>query len=161
MKHEYNYDIDLYKVILMLAIHESEEIFIGDLTLFEIDSEEKAKIGHKAIHELFDNILGGEEIEKLILEFDEKKTPEALFAYQCDKLECDIQAKLYDEEGCVDLNHQEGNISFNNKRVQDFLNSGMSWSEMWLEFGRQRYPYDDNFRSVSKYVSNNEISIKK
>ena len=161
MKHEYNYDIDLYKVILMLAIHESEEIFIGDLTLFEIDSEEKAKIGHKAIHELFDNILGGEEIEKLILEFDEKKTPEALFAYQCDKLECDIQAKLYDEEGCVDFGDQEGNISNNNKRVQDFLNSGMSWSEMWLEFGRQRYPYDDNFRNVSKYVSHNEISIKK
>lgn len=161
MKYEYNYDVDLEKVIFMLAIHESEEIFIGDLTLFEIDNEEKAKIGHKAVHELFDNILGGEEVEKLILEFDEKKTPEALFAYQCDKLECDIQAKLYDEEGCVDLNHQEGNISFNDQKVRELLDSGMSWSQMWLEFGRQRYPYDENFRSVSEYVSNNEISIKK
>ena len=40
------------------------------------------------------------------------------FAYFCDKLECDIQAKLYDEQGCVDLNNQEGNKTFENKHVQ-------------------------------------------
>ena len=38
-----------------------------------------------------------EKIEELFLEFDTHETPEALFAYQCDKLECDIQSKLYDQ----------------------------------------------------------------
>ena len=36
MKSEYQYDIDIEKVILMLAVHELEEIVIGDLTLFQI-----------------------------------------------------------------------------------------------------------------------------
>ena len=39
-----NYRIDIYKVILMLAIHELEEIYIGDLTLFQISKEEKENI---------------------------------------------------------------------------------------------------------------------
>lgn len=53
-----------------------------------------------------------EEITKLILEFVDVKTKEAKFAYQCDKLECDIQSKIYDEQGCVDLMCQEGNACF-------------------------------------------------
>ena len=32
MYSEYKYDIDIKKVIFMLAIHELEEIYIGDLT---------------------------------------------------------------------------------------------------------------------------------
>jgi 5'-deoxynucleotidase YfbR-like HD superfamily hydrolase len=44
------------------------------------------------------DLVDGEDIEKLFLEFDEHKTKEGKFAYQCDKLECDLQCKLYDEE---------------------------------------------------------------
>ena len=80
-------------------------------------------------------LLKGEEIEQLFLEFDERKTPEAFFAYQCDKLECDLQSKLYDEEGCVNLKEQEGNQTLENKKVQLLLEQGFSWSEMWLRFG--------------------------
>ncbi len=157
MKYTYNYDVDLYKVIMMLAIHESEEIFIGDLTEFQISKEEKNKIGHEAIKKLFNNILDANELESLILEFDERKTKEAFFAYQCDKLECDIQAKLYDEENCVRLDNQKDNASFHNPNVKELLDKNMSWGEMWLEFGRERYPYDENFRNVSKYVEKNKI----
>lgn len=48
MKSEYQYDIDIEKVILMLAVHELEEILIRDLTLFQITKEEKQKRGHIA-----------------------------------------------------------------------------------------------------------------
>ena len=34
----------------------------------------------------------------------------------------------------------------------------MSWSEMWLTFGQNRYNYDDNFLSVSNYVKKNKIT---
>ena len=44
MKSEYQYDIDLLKVILMLAVHELGETIIGDLTQFEIDDHEKKRI---------------------------------------------------------------------------------------------------------------------
>lgn len=158
MKYTYNYDIDLLKVILMLAIHESEEIFIGDLTIFDISKEEKEKMGHEAIHKLFNAILAAQELESLILEFDEKKTKESLFAFYCDKLECDLQAKLYDEQNCVDVKHQDNNDIRFNEDVDKLLKQNKTWGEMWMIFGQQRYNYDENFKNVSNYALSNKIS---
>ena len=157
MKSEYKYDIDIMKVICMLAIHELGETIIGDLTQFEIEKEEKEKIEHEAVHNILSSLIDGQTIEKLFLEFDAHETKEAMFAYQCDKLECDIQCKLYDQEGCVDLTHQEGNDTVNNELVKKLLENGDSWSDMWLEFGQRKYPYDENFMSVSHYVKDNQI----
>ena len=95
---------------------------------------------------------------ELIEEFEKLETKEAKFAKMCDKLEADIQAKIYDEEGCVDLNNQEGNKSMNNERVQALLQKGYSWSDMWLAFGRERYNYDDNFLAVSNFANTNNIT---
>lgn len=160
MWSEYDYDIDFSKVIFMLAIHEMEEIVIGDLTQFQIDKEEKKKIGHEAVCTLLKDLKNRDEIEALIHEFDERKTKEARFAYQCDKLECDIQCKLYDEEGCVDLSKQDNNPTFNNGDVKRLLGTGKSWSSMWMTFGREKYNYDDNFTEVSRYAEENPISLK-
>jgi len=159
MYSEYQYDLDILHVIIMLAVHELEEILIGDLTLFQIDKESKEEMGHKAIEEVLKGLVKKDEIKNIILEFDERKTKEARFAYYCDKLECDIQAKLYDEENCVDLNDQEGNKTMENDEVKKLLESGKSWSEMWLEFGRGRYNYDDNFTEVSCYAETHDISF--
>ena len=32
---------------------------------------------------------------------------------------------------------------------------------MWLKFGQETYPYDENFRSVSNYALKNNIKVKK
>lgn len=160
MYSEYQYDIDIMKVIFMLAVHELGETIIGDLTQFQISKEDKEKIEHEAVHKILLDLLDGEQIEKLFLEFDSHSTKEAMFAYQCDKLECDLQSKLYEEEGCVDLNKQDGNDTMNNSIVKELLDSGCSWSSMWLQFGQKIYPYDENFRAVSNYALNNNISNK-
>lgn len=157
MKSEYEYDIDLERVIFMLAVHELGETIIGDLTQFQISKSEKEKIEHEAVHNILQGLLDGKIIEELFLEFDERKTKESLFAYQCDKLECDLQCKLYDQEHCVDLNNQENNNIKENERVKKLLETGESWSTMWLKFGQQTYPYDDNFKAVSAYALNNNI----
>lgn len=157
IKSEYQYDIDITKVLFMLAIHELGETIIGDITLFEMDKEEKKKIEHNAVHIILKNLIDGEKIEKLFLEFDERKTKESIFAYQCDKLECDLQCKLYDEEKTVDLNNQENNETFNDKEVQKYLNQGYTWSEMWLLFGQKRYNYDENFTKISNYALTHKI----
>ncbi len=162
MWSEYNYDVDINKVALMLAVHELEETVIGDLTQFQISKEEKEKIGHIAIEKVLSNLSMGDKIKEIILEFDERKTKEAKFAYMCDKLECDLQCKLYDDEVCVDLDLQENNKSFNDPTVQKLLNEDKCWSEMWMEFGRIKYPYDDNFKEVSKYAETHDsMSIKR
>ena len=106
MKSEYQYDVDILKVIYMLAIHELGETIIGDLTQFQISKQEKEKLEHEAVHKILSSLIDGKYIEELFLEFDAHETKEAIFAYQCDKLECDIQCKLYDQEGCVDVEHQ-------------------------------------------------------
>lgn len=161
MKSEYQYDVDIMKVIFMLAVHELGETVIGDLTQFQISKEEKEKLEHQAVNKILSGLLDGNQIEQLFLEFDAHNTKESIFAYQCDKLECDLQSKLYDEEGCVDLNKQDGNDILRNPRVQELLKNGASWSTMWLRFGQQVYPYDNNFRAVSDYAINNDIGKKK
>jgi len=157
MKSEYQYDIDIMKVIYMLAIHELGETIIGDLTMFQIDKEEKEKLEHEAVYKILSPLIDGKQIEELFLEFDARETKEAMFAYQCDKLECDIQSKLYDQEGCIDLLNQENNNTANDTLVRELLDRGKSFSDMWLEFGQRKYPYDDNFMSVSNYVKNNNV----
>ena len=81
MKSEYEYDIDIEKVIMMLAVHELEEILIGDLTCFQISKEEKQKIGHDAVDKVLNGLLDKRKIKDLILESDERLTKEAIFAY--------------------------------------------------------------------------------
>ncbi len=160
MWSEFKYDIDLKKVLFMLSVHELEEIVIGDLTLFDINKEMKKQIGHSAVEKILDNLTNKQEIQDLIYEFDERKTKEAIFANQCDKLECDIQCKLYDEENCVDLETQKDNIVLQEKNVKKLIEENDSWSKAWLKFGQQLYHYDENFLKVSNYVMNNKISKK-
>lgn len=160
MKSEYQYDVDIMKVIYMIAIHELGEIIINDLTPFDISIEKKEEIEHKAVHEILKELVDGEEIEKLFLEFDAHQTKESLFAFQCDKLECDLQCKLYDQENCVDLKKQQNNEIMDDELVKEMVSKGDSWSTMWLEYGQIKYPYDENFKAVSNYAKNNKIGNK-
>ncbi len=156
MYSEYEYNLDIKKVLYMLSVHELEEIIIGDLTMFQISREEKKKMGHEAITKILSKLKKKDEIMNLILEFDERKTEEAKFAYMCDKLECDLQARLYDLDGYADLTN-ENNLILNDPKVHSLLDKGYSFSEMWLHFGQETYPYDDNFLKVSNYALENDI----
>jgi len=158
MKSEYQYDVDIMKVLYMIAIHEIEEIFIGDLTQFQISKTEKITIGHEAVKKILKGLLDETQIMDMILEFDERKTKEALFSHYCDKLECDLQCKLYDEEKCVDLKDQEGNKTLFDPLVQELFKSDMSWSKMWLTFDQKTNVFDENFIAVSNFAMHNSIS---
>jgi len=160
MWSQYNYDVDINKVILMLAIHELEETIIGDLTAWDTSKEEKTIKGHEAVALILKDFIKKDEIEQIIHEFDDRKTKEALFAHYCDKLECDLQAKLYDEEGYVDLTDQSDNPTHKDPVVQRYLKTGKRWSDMWMEFGREKYNYDPNFNEVSLYAEENGV-VKK
>ena len=158
MYSEYKYDIDIKKVIFMLAVHELEETIIGDLTFKQISSEDKKIIGHEAVEKILSGLLSGEEIKEIIYEFDEGVTEEAKFAYHCDKLECDLQCKLYDEAGYV---RYEDQMHSDNHRedVMEALRTGSStWSYNWMTYDRPKYLDDENFLSVLDYAIDNKIS---
>lgn len=161
MHSEFNYDLNIAKVIFMLAVHELEEIIIGDLTQFQISKEEKQKLGHEAVSNILKPLKNGEEIKALILEFDERESKEAKFAYFCDKLDADLQCKLYDEEHCVDVDMEKDARNIHNERVQQLFDEGRSWSDLWMTFGEEKYSYDENFMKVSMFAKNNEIKLNK
>ena len=98
---EFKTNLDINKVIKMLVLHELGEVIIGDITPFDnITPEEKMKKEHEAMREVIGDLVNQEEFLSLLFEFDEKKTKEAIFAHHCDKLEADIQAKVYQDMGC-------------------------------------------------------------
>ena len=154
---EYQYDIDIKKVIYMLAIHELEETIIGDLTHKDITREEKEKIGHQAVENILKDLLTGEEIKKIIYEFDERKTKEAKFAYLCDKLECDLQCKIYDENHYVKPEEQLPEDNHREDVMQKLRSGEITWSSSWLNHDRPIYEIDNNFMEILDYALNNDI----
>lgn len=88
-------NINLEKVLTMLALHETEEALIGDLTPYQEAYAQKAVLAQKAVQQLFAGYANKQQIMMYIDEFNERRTPEAQFAYMCDKLESDIQAYMY------------------------------------------------------------------
>ncbi|MBQ3306663.1 MAG: HD domain-containing protein [Bacilli bacterium] len=159
MASEFDYDIDLKKVMMMLAVHELEEIIIGDIPMGCKEHAEKEAAGHLAVKEVLKGLINKEEIEKLVFEFDEGKTKEAKFAYHCDKLECDLQEKLYDEEGCIDIFNQPNNDRIDNDWVQELMKGGaMTSSELWYYADEKLYQDDENFQKVFTFARYHEIS---
>ncbi len=161
MYSEYEYDIDIEKVMFMLAIHELEEIIIGDLTYLQISKEEKKKIGHEAVTKILSGLILGDKIKELIFEFDNRETEEAKFAYHCDKLECDLQCKLYDENRYVSPFDQGDSKDHKPEVMEKLINGEVTWSYCWMNNDRHLYEDDDNFMEVLDYALNNSIIEKK
>lgn len=155
--YQFGYKLDLNKIIYMLAIHELEEIEIGDLAFYETTKEDKLEKGKNATDLILKNLVGKEEISKLLDEYNERKTEEAIFAYHCDKLECDVQMKLYDQEGCFDLNNQPNNPIIDLPSVKKVLYSENSISNAWIEFDRSKFEDDPVFIEIINWLKDNNI----
>jgi hypothetical protein len=89
-----------------------------------------------------------------LLEFDEKKTREAIFAYHCDKLDADIQAKVYQDMGCQNpLDKQENNVVFKSKKVQQMVQNGAKTAfDIWYEWDKSLYADDEKFSALLDYI---------
>ncbi len=85
------------KVVKMLLLHDLVEALIGDPTDRQVPPDEKRvkeDEGFKEmLHKLPESIRG--EAESLFAEFQEWKTPEAIVAKECDKLDTLFQALHY------------------------------------------------------------------
>ena len=152
---EFKTDLDINKVIKMLVLHELGEVIIGDITPFDnITPEEKIKKEHEAMREVIGDLVNQEEFLSLLFEFDEKKTKEAIFAHHCDKLEADIQAKVYQDMGCQHpLDEQEDNVVFKSNKVQQMVNDGAQTAfDIWYEWDKSLYGDDEDFARLLDYV---------
>lgn len=152
---EFECDIDLNKVLKMLVIHELGEVIIGDITPFDnVSKEEKLKTEHEAIVKVIGDLASKDELISLLLEFDERKTKEAIFAYHCDKLEADIQSKVYQDMGCHhSLDDQEHNVVFKSATVQQMLANGAQTTfDIWYDWDKSLYDDDPIFAQMLDFV---------
>ena len=145
---EFETNLDIDKVVKMLVLHEIGEVLIGDITPFDnITPKEKMRIEHEAMQKVLGDLIKKDEYYSLLIEFDERKTKEAIFAYHCDKLEADIQAKIYQDMGCHHpLDEQDNNIVFHSEIVgiiQKMIDEGAENAfDIWYKCDRPRF-YDD------------------
>lgn len=159
MWSEYQYEINIEKVIMMLAVHELEEIGIGDFAPFQISEDKKLQKGHAAVEEVLSGLMQRDKVRALVLEFDERVTLESKFAGWCDKLEADLQCRLYDEAGGISLGNQKGNPLMDLECVQNNIaRENGSVSGMWLSFNQAKYNYDHNFKEVADYAHDHKIN---
>ncbi len=158
---EFNLGIDLNKVIKMLVIHELGEVLIPDITPFDgITPEEKKQIEHEAFKEVLGSLVKADELYALFAEFDDHKSVEAKVAYYCDKLEADIQAKVYQDMGLQhDLNDQENNVVFNSSKAREMLKSATTSFDIWYEYDKDVYTDAPVFKRTLDYIKDNDTNI--
>ena len=112
------------------------------------------KIEHEAMVQVIGDLVKKDEFISLLFEFDERQTREAVFAYHCDKLEADIQSKVYQDMGCQNpLDKQENNVVFKSKRVQQMVQNGASTAfDIWYEWDKSLYADDERFSALLDYI---------
>ena len=154
---EFEMKVDLKKVILMLVIHELEEIKIGDLTPFDkITKEEKRRIGREAICEILKDLTKGNEYIDLIDEFEEMKTNEAKFSKMIDKLEANLQAKIYCEENRADIDKINNKELLKDERIEKMMEAGnRTVADFFIESDKPIYTKE--FLQIADFVKENEL----
>ena len=159
---EFDLNLDMEKVLKMLAIHEIGEVLIGDITPFdEITSNEKMELEHKAMKNVIGDLIKKDELFDLLVEFDDHKTKESRFCYLCDKIEADIQAKVYQDKGCHhSLDDQNGNIVFNNPGINKLIEDGAKTAfDIWYEWDKPKYEKDPIFKELLECIKNNNTNL--
>lgn len=146
-------DIDINKVITMLVLHETEEIIIGDLTLFDKEISNKKENGRKAVLEIFKDFDNADYFLELIAEFEDGKTKEAQFAFQCDKLEADLQCALYNNNFNLE---KVDSFIINDKRIKALQEQGYNSVAEWF-LQHDKPLYKDEFLKIANYLENNKI----
>ena len=151
------HNLDINKIITMIMIHETEEIIIGDITMFDFEElKTKKEKRRQAVLEIFKDFPNAEYFIDIIEEYEGNETPEAKFAKQCDKLDADLQARLY--EGNYNLAKVEDRF-YQDYRTIDAINNGFDTvSEQFLQFHINKY--SDDFLDFAKHLENLELSEK-
>lgn len=144
---EYKLGLDLLKVFKMLIIKELEKVTLNNFTPREYPSkEEKKRLALETISNVLSSLSSKDELLAIYEEYSNKETKEAIFTYKLSKIESDIQVKMYDLEGCLDIEKAKEDVSYYDEPVE-IKNA----SDGWILFNRRFYD-DELFSSLSKDI---------
>ena len=146
---EYKLDLDMYKVIKMIALHELEETIMKDLTIRDnVTHEERLEQGRECVKKVTDGLIKQQEIIELLDEFNEHRTKESIFCYHIDKIECDFQAKIYDLRGQFDINQALEDLKYFGDAGNEIKSKVRTASDVWIEYDKRRYKDDKIFENL-------------
>ena len=144
---EYKLDLDLLKVFKMLIIKELEKVNLNNFTPREYPTkEEKKRLALETISNTLSSLSSKDELLEIYEEYSNKETKEAIFTYKLSKIESDIQVKIYDLGGCLDIEKAKEDVSYYDEPVE-IKNA----SDGWILFNRKFYD-DELFNSLSKDI---------
>lgn len=144
---EYNLNIDMYKVLKMLTIHELDEVLKPDFTLRSgITKEEKIKIGVESVNIVASTLSSRDELISLVNEFNEGKTKEAKFCYLIDKIECDMQAKIYDLDGNFLIEKAKEDLVYYGSSAKKIEKNAKTASDYWILYDKPKFKNDKIFK---------------
>lgn len=147
-------DINLERVLCMLLVHELDEVLLGDIPVSDPNYAILKADEMLAARQVFSCLGEAEFVDELLLEFNERKTPDAKFAYHCDKLDCDLQLKVYSEEECFDMHL----LKNSNKPLSSYVKTGDEHlADIWLPLDENYFLEDANFKEVFDYISTEQI----
>ena len=146
---EYRLELDMYKVIKMLALHELEETIMKDYTIRDnISLDDKIKQGKECVRKATEGLIKQEEIIELLDEFNSHKTKESIFCYHIDKIECDFQAKIYDLRGNFNLKDALEDLTYFGDEAEKIKDKIKTASDVWIEYDKKRYEDDTIFKNL-------------
>lgn len=162
INNEFCPDIDINKVLKMLTIHEQGETQTNDYTPFDgISKEVKIELEHKAIIELLSHSKDKDRLINLILEFDDHISNESIFSFFCDKLEADLQSKIYEEKHMHhSLDDQKFNVVFKSEKIKEMIANGASTAfEIWYLYDKSNFNSNlfPEFIEILDYAKENSI----
>ncbi len=159
---EYDLNIDMYKVLKMLTIHELDEVLKPDFTLRSgITKEEKIKIGVESVNIVASTLSSRDELISLVNEFNEGKTKEAKFCYLIDKMECDIQAKIYDLDGNFLIEKAKEDLIYYGSSAKKIEKNAKTASDYWILYDKPKFKNDKIFKLLCDEllkITSDEIS---
>lgn len=146
---EYKLDLDMYKVLKMICLHELEETVMKDYTLRDnISKEEKIEKGRQCVIKVTEGLIKQEEIVKLLDEFNTHLTKESIFCYHIDKIECDFQAKIYDLKGQIKMENILEDLKFYGEEGNNIKDKINTPSDVWIEYDKKIYKDDRIFEHL-------------
>ena len=155
LESEYGYSVDYNKIRKMLILHETGEIVISDLTEWDIPKEEKKKIERQAVIKILGKLPNGNELIALLDEFNMHFTLPAEYAYLIDKIEYDMQVKMYEKEGRYDTRHIPVNVVTTSSSVKKIIENGaQTVFDVHYEYDKDKYSRIPCFRRILEETKN-------
>ena len=146
---EYKLNLDMYKVLKMISLHELEETIMKDYTVRDnITKEEKIKRGKECVIKATEGMIKQDEIVRLLDEFNERLTKESIFCYHIDKIECDFQAKIYDLKGQIKMENMLEDLKYYGEEGTVIKTKVNVASDVWIECDKKIYMGDKIFESL-------------